>query len=101
LAPAQVKITHILSVYLSFRIMSIPLTFVDKKLLETSAVGPDGAVHYNLTTTRGFRGRKITTITAASGLVGYINWREKVFVINGVEEAWNHLKEHSGGFFSS
>ncbi|KAJ6545483.1 hypothetical protein B0H19DRAFT_999202 [Mycena capillaripes] len=81
--------------------MATPLTFVDKKLLDTAVVGPEGAVCYTTTTTSGFRGRKITTITAASGLLGFINWREKVFVINGVQREWDDLKERSGGIFSS
>ncbi|KAF8128838.1 hypothetical protein K438DRAFT_1789316 [Mycena galopus ATCC 62051] len=32
--------------------MTIPLQFVDEKLLETVVVGPEGAVHYTLTTPR-------------------------------------------------
>ncbi|KAJ7131890.1 hypothetical protein C8R43DRAFT_1024132 [Mycena crocata] len=81
--------------------MSIPLTFVDKKLLKTPIVGPEGAVHYTTSTTSGFRGRKVTTIMAASGLVGVINWREKMFIINGVQREWDDLKSRSGGIFSS
>ncbi|KAJ7348056.1 hypothetical protein DFH08DRAFT_960413 [Mycena albidolilacea] len=81
--------------------MAIALTFVDKKLLDTTVVGPDGGVRYTTTTTSGFRGRKITTISAASGLTGYINWREHVFVINGVQREWDSLKSRSGGIFSS
>ncbi|KAJ6471095.1 hypothetical protein C8R47DRAFT_1147850 [Mycena vitilis] len=81
--------------------MSIPLTFLAEKLLDTAIVGPEGAVYYTLATTSGFRGRKITTITAASGLSGFINWREKVFIINGVQRDWDELKERSGGLFSS
>jgi hypothetical protein len=81
--------------------MAIALTFVDKKLLDTAVVGPDGGVRYTTTTTSGFRGRKITTISAASGLTGYINWREHVFVINGVQREWDSLKSRSGGIFSS
>ncbi|KAF7328177.1 hypothetical protein MVEN_02575300 [Mycena venus] len=81
--------------------MALALTFVDRKLLETALVSPEGAVHYTTTTTHGFRGRKITTIVAASGLNGFINWREKVFVINGVQQDWDNLKERSGGIFSS
>jgi hypothetical protein len=61
--------------------MSIPLTFADKRLVETVLVGPDGGVHYTTTSTRGFGGRKLTTITAASGLTGFINWREKALVL--------------------
>ncbi|KAF8142894.1 hypothetical protein K438DRAFT_1784249 [Mycena galopus ATCC 62051] len=74
--------------------MSIPLTFIDRKLL-------DGAVHYTIMTTHGFMGRKLTTIASASGVSGFINWREKSFVINGVQRGWNSLKTRSGGVFSS
>ncbi|KAF8212795.1 hypothetical protein K438DRAFT_1928045 [Mycena galopus ATCC 62051] len=81
--------------------MAIPLQFADRKLLETVVVGPEGAVHYTLTTTHGLRGRKITTIAAASGISGLINWREKVFVINGVQREWDSLKTHTGGLFSA
>ncbi|KAF7328172.1 hypothetical protein MVEN_02574800 [Mycena venus] len=82
--------------------MATALTFVDKKLLETPVVGPEGAVYYTTTTTNGhFRGRKITTITAASGLVGFINWRENIFIINGVQRKWDDLKSRSNGIFSS
>jgi hypothetical protein len=82
--------------------MATALTFVDKKLLTTPVVGPEGAVYYTTTTTTGhFRGRKITTTAAASGLVGFINWREKAFVINSVQQKWNDLKSRSNGIFSS
>ncbi|KAJ7784865.1 hypothetical protein DFH07DRAFT_947935 [Mycena maculata] len=89
--------------------MSIALTFVDKDLLKSALVGPDGAVHYTTNTTsgvlgdtnRGFLGRKETTITAANGLVGLIDWREKRFVINGVWRGVHGLRSRSGGIFSS
>lgn len=81
--------------------MSIALTFIDKDLLKSTLVGAEGAVQYTTSTTSGFRGRKVTTITAASGLVGTINWRAKTFDINGVERGWHDLKSKSGGIFSS
>lgn len=81
--------------------MSIALTFVDKKLLESAVIGPEGVVHYTLDTASGFLGRKISTITAASGLVGIINWREKLFIINGVQQEWEDLEEKTGVLFSS
>ncbi|KAJ7035851.1 hypothetical protein C8F04DRAFT_1096935 [Mycena alexandri] len=81
--------------------MALPLTFMDRKLTDSPVVGPDGGVYYTLSTTHGFRGRKITTITAASGLVGFINWRDDLFVINGVEKKWDHIRAKSGGIFSS
>ncbi|KAJ7458148.1 hypothetical protein FB451DRAFT_1372328 [Mycena latifolia] len=81
--------------------MSITLTFSDKELLASPVMGPDGAVRYTTSTTQGFLGRKITTIMAASGLVGIINWREKTFMLNGVERKWDELKSRSDGIFSS
>ncbi|KAF7367067.1 hypothetical protein MSAN_00966100 [Mycena sanguinolenta] len=78
--------------------MSIALTFTGKEILDTPIVGPDGAVHYTTSSTHGFRGRKVTTITAASGLVGCINWREEVFVINGQEWSWSKVRSRSGFF---
>ncbi|KAJ7083457.1 hypothetical protein C8R44DRAFT_753473 [Mycena epipterygia] len=81
--------------------MSLALTFVHRNLIETPLVGAEGAVHYTVNTTRGtWGGRKITTIVAASGLVGVINWREKIFIINGVQREWDDLKARSGGVFS-
>ncbi|KAJ7478540.1 hypothetical protein FB451DRAFT_1242202 [Mycena latifolia] len=81
--------------------MSIALTFSDKELLASPVMGPDGAVHYTTSTTQGLLGRKITTIMAASGLVGIINWRDKTFTLNGVERKWDELKSRSDGIFSS
>jgi hypothetical protein len=81
--------------------MSLALTFADKRLLRTSLVGPDGGVHYTTTTTHGWRGRKVTTVSAASGLVGFIDWHKKVFEINGVQRKWDELKSRSNGFFST
>ncbi|KAJ6589315.1 hypothetical protein B0H19DRAFT_1248862 [Mycena capillaripes] len=82
--------------------MPIPLTFTDKTILETTVVGPEGTVHYTTTNAKpGWGGRQITIITAASGLVGSINWREKTFVINGVQRAWDDLKSRSGAILSS
>ncbi|KAK7026393.1 hypothetical protein R3P38DRAFT_3530709 [Favolaschia claudopus] len=79
---------------------SLTLTFIDKKLLQTTLIDADNAIHYTLTTTSsGFRGKKITTISAASGSVGLINWREKTFTINGVEKKWEDLKTRSAGVF--
>ncbi|KAJ6575581.1 hypothetical protein DFH09DRAFT_1150646 [Mycena vulgaris] len=81
--------------------MSAALTFADKKLLASPIIRADGAVHYTTSTTSGFVRRKITTIMAASGLVGMIDWREKTFAINGVQRKWDELKSRSGGIFSS
>ncbi|KAJ7210902.1 hypothetical protein GGX14DRAFT_625149, partial [Mycena pura] len=81
--------------------MSLALTFLDSKLLKTSLVGPDGAVHYTTSTTSGLRGRKVTTITAASGAVGVIDWRQKLFTINGAQRAWKELKSNPGGILNS
>ncbi|KAJ7748329.1 hypothetical protein B0H16DRAFT_1888431 [Mycena metata] len=81
--------------------MALALTFMDRKLTDSVVVGPDGGLYYALSTTHGFRGRKIMTITAASGLVGIVNWREDVFILNGVEKKWNQIRARSGGIFSS
>ncbi|KAJ7784924.1 hypothetical protein DFH07DRAFT_907605 [Mycena maculata] len=81
--------------------MSIALTFTARDLLNSTVVGAEGGVHYNTMTTKGIMGRKVTTINAASGLVGMINWREKEFVINGVQRKWDDIKARSGGLFSS
>ncbi|KAJ6462595.1 hypothetical protein C8R45DRAFT_1027125 [Mycena sanguinolenta] len=78
--------------------MSTALTFIDRRLLETPVIGPEGAVHYTTSTTRGFGGRKVTTITAASGLVGFIDWRKKVFVINDLQWSWSKVRSRSGFF---
>ncbi|KAJ7144161.1 hypothetical protein C8R44DRAFT_759549, partial [Mycena epipterygia] len=81
--------------------MSIALTFADKNLLDSPLVGAEGTVHYSTSTTSGFRGRKLTTVMAASGLAGVIDWRKKIFVIDGVQRGWDTLKSRSGGIFSS
>ncbi|KAJ7895178.1 hypothetical protein B0H14DRAFT_2558756 [Mycena olivaceomarginata] len=81
--------------------MSTALTFVAEELLNTTIVAPDGGVHYTTTTTDGWLGRKVTTVSAASGLVGFIDWREKVFVINGVQRKWDELKSRPKGILSS
>ncbi|KAJ7236605.1 hypothetical protein B0H12DRAFT_1026809, partial [Mycena haematopus] len=81
--------------------MSFALTFADQKVLDTIVVAPDGTVQYAITTTSGFLGRKATTIVGASGVAGLIDWRGKVFVINGVQKEWNALKSREGVFSSS
>ncbi|KAJ6473306.1 hypothetical protein DFH09DRAFT_1219119, partial [Mycena vulgaris] len=81
--------------------MTTALTFVDKTLLDSPIVAGDGAVHYTTTTTQGFTRRKMTTLMAASGVVGMINWREKTFTINGVQWRWDDLNSRSAGIFSS
>ncbi|KAJ7219889.1 hypothetical protein B0H12DRAFT_313907 [Mycena haematopus] len=81
--------------------MSIALTFADKNLLDTTVVAPDGTVQYTTTTTNGLLGRKTTIIVAASGVAGSIDWRQKFFVIDGVQKTWNHLKSRAGVFSSS
>ncbi|KAJ7346325.1 hypothetical protein DFH08DRAFT_870979 [Mycena albidolilacea] len=80
--------------------MSIALTFVDENLLESAVVGPEGTAHYTTTTTSGLRGHKITTITAAGGLVGSINWREKLFIINNVERKRDDLHSRKSGLLN-
>jgi hypothetical protein len=81
--------------------MSTALTFVTEELLNTTIVAPDGGVHYTTTTTDGWLGRKVTTVSATSGLVGFIDWREKVFIINGVQQKWDELKSRPKGILSS
>ncbi|KAJ7445425.1 hypothetical protein FB451DRAFT_1412707 [Mycena latifolia] len=80
--------------------MTTALTFTDKDLLGSPLAGTDGAVCYTTSTTRGFRGRKTTTITSP-GLVGLIDWREKTFTIGGVQRKWDEMKKRSTGIFSS
>ncbi|KAJ7056435.1 hypothetical protein C8F01DRAFT_369925 [Mycena amicta] len=76
------------------------LTFSNKKLVDSSLIGEDGGVYYTTSSTKGaIRGRKVTTIRAASGLVGMIDWRKKVFVINGVEKRFGDVR--SGGFLTN
>ncbi|KAJ7161849.1 hypothetical protein C8R43DRAFT_1123565 [Mycena crocata] len=73
--------------------MSTRLTFTDKKLLQSPLVGPEAAVYYTTTTTSVFRGRKVTTIMGTNGVVGIINWRDKIFAINDVQRKWKDLKK--------
>ncbi|KAJ7056397.1 hypothetical protein C8F01DRAFT_1311310 [Mycena amicta] len=76
------------------------LTFSNKKLVDSSLIGEDGGVYYTTSSTEGaIRGRKVTTIRAASGLVGMIDWRKNVFVINGVEKPFGDVR--SGGFLTN
>ncbi|KAK7017172.1 hypothetical protein R3P38DRAFT_1318294 [Favolaschia claudopus] len=78
--------------------MTLPLTFASKKLLETSLIGPDNMVHYTTSTTKSScSGRKLSTVTAASGVVGVINWRDKTFSLNGVVRKWDEIKRKSAG----
>ncbi|KAJ6603266.1 hypothetical protein DFH09DRAFT_1124094 [Mycena vulgaris] len=81
--------------------MSTALTFENKDVLASPIVDAANTVHYMTTTTRGFVRRKITTVMAASNLVGLIDWREKTFTINGVQRKWEDMKTRSGGVFSS
>ncbi|KAJ7448610.1 hypothetical protein B0H11DRAFT_2080020, partial [Mycena galericulata] len=82
--------------------MSFALTFVESQLLKSTLIGTDGTVYYTTSTSSGFLlGRKVTTITAASGLVGTIDWRQKVFTIDGVKREWHGLKSRTGGILSS
>ncbi|KAK7056146.1 hypothetical protein R3P38DRAFT_3170819 [Favolaschia claudopus] len=81
--------------------MSLPLTFADKKLLETSLIGPDNMIYYTTSTTKSCSGRKLTTVVAASGVVGLINWREKTFSLNGAVRKWDELKRKSAGMCHS
>ncbi|KAJ7614506.1 hypothetical protein FB45DRAFT_1064744 [Roridomyces roridus] len=80
--------------------MTLPLTFLDKKLIHSAVVGPDGAVHYTMTSTRGILHRKETTISAASGLTGIIYWKEKMFEIGGVKRRWDDIERRVGGLLS-
>ncbi|KAJ7129910.1 hypothetical protein C8R43DRAFT_1026191 [Mycena crocata] len=80
--------------------MSTTLTFTDKNILQAALVSADGAVHYTTSTTSGFLGRKVTTIMGTSGVVGVINWREDLFIINGVQRKWDDLKTRSNGILS-
>ncbi|KAJ6594856.1 hypothetical protein B0H19DRAFT_1057074 [Mycena capillaripes] len=73
--------------------MALALTFNKPKLLESQLVGADGVAYYTTRTTRGFRGRKTTTITAKGGIVGAINWRECRFIIDGVQREWSVAPE--------
>ncbi|KAJ7895179.1 hypothetical protein B0H14DRAFT_2681537 [Mycena olivaceomarginata] len=78
--------------------MSTAFTFANKDILKSALVSPDGAEHYATSTTSGFRGRKVTTVSAASGLVGSIDWRGKLFSINGLEVAPGGDSQHVRAF---
>ncbi|KAJ7193769.1 hypothetical protein GGX14DRAFT_587508 [Mycena pura] len=73
--------------------MALALTFSKPNLLESQLVGTDGVVYYTTRTTRGFRGRKVTTIPAASGTVGTIDWRQRRFIIDGGQCEWSAAPE--------
>ncbi|KAJ7190164.1 hypothetical protein GGX14DRAFT_580047 [Mycena pura] len=77
--------------------MSTALTFVEKDLLESPVASPDGDWHYTTNTTRSFWGPKSTAVTAASGLIGMIEWRAKVFVLNGEVREVKDLKCRAAG----
>ncbi|KAJ7141607.1 hypothetical protein C8R46DRAFT_1318092 [Mycena filopes] len=81
--------------------MSFALTFARPTLLESPVVAPDGNVHFTTSSTHGSHGRKRTTVTAASGRVGVINWRDDLFIIDGVEKKCDEPKAHTGGAFGS
>jgi hypothetical protein len=81
--------------------MSTAFTFANKDILKSALVSSDGAEHYTTSTTSGFRGRKVTTVSAASGLVGSIDWRGKLFSINGMQRKWDELKSRPGGILST
>ncbi|KAK7049182.1 hypothetical protein R3P38DRAFT_1886854 [Favolaschia claudopus] len=77
------------------------LTFNNEKDLINSSllVGPDArTAYYTISTTfhkKPFRleRRHTTTITSVStGLVGSIDWEEKVFVINGLGRRWDDVR---------
>ncbi|KAJ7055787.1 hypothetical protein C8F01DRAFT_1373308 [Mycena amicta] len=81
-------------------------TFTSKKLVDCALAGPDSGVYYSTSSTTGaIRGRKITTIRGASGLVGMIDWKRKTFSINGVEKSFDDEKPFddvcSGGFLTN
>ncbi|KAJ7205685.1 hypothetical protein B0H12DRAFT_1330420 [Mycena haematopus] len=84
--------------------MSLALTFTNKHISDSPIVGPDGIAHNRTTTTSGLIERKVTTVTAASGLVGSINWRENAFEIGGVRrirgDQDRDLKLRSNGIFT-
>ncbi|KAF7305572.1 hypothetical protein HMN09_00810400 [Mycena chlorophos] len=70
----------------------IPFSFLGAHINDSAVVGPDQAVHYEISTTRGFMKRKVTTIKSADGVTGSINWREETFTLNGVEKQWDDLQ---------
>ncbi|KAJ7613531.1 hypothetical protein FB45DRAFT_874481 [Roridomyces roridus] len=81
---------------------TLSLTFTNPKhdLIDTPLTAPDGEVHFTLSTMNGMLGRKITTITSTSGLVGTIHWRENSFSLDGVQVPVKDLKTKSGGLLS-
>ncbi|KAJ7291917.1 hypothetical protein C8J57DRAFT_1274184 [Mycena rebaudengoi] len=81
--------------------MATTLTFESKDLLSSQLVGPDGKAEYTTITTTGKFGRLTkTSLHSATGLFGTINWRQKTFVIGGVEYPWYILSTRVGKFNS-
>nr|GAT50867.1 predicted protein [Mycena chlorophos] len=76
----------------------VPFTFLKAKLEDCEVVAPDGVVYYEISTTRGFLGHKITTIKSVGNVSGAINWREKTFTLNGMERKWKDLEHREAGF---
>jgi hypothetical protein len=75
--------------------MTLALTFENTKdLLNSTLVGDDGALHFTTRTTRvPIRGRKLTTITSASGTTaGAIDWVGKTFILDSMPRKWETLR---------
>ncbi|KAF8054247.1 hypothetical protein FPV67DRAFT_1552627 [Lyophyllum atratum] len=88
----------------------VRLTFTQSDLLN-SGLRSNTAPHadsYNINTTHGLLGRKITSLvpanesfTDASGFPAAIHWKQGQFEIGGMQCAWQTLKHTPGGWFSS
>ncbi|RDB20789.1 hypothetical protein Hypma_012149 [Hypsizygus marmoreus] len=63
-------------------------------------------VSYSTSTTSGFLGRKVTTLTPSASFNAYatlgaaINWREETFEVGGRMKKWEDLTHKTGGMFS-
>ncbi|KAL1751874.1 hypothetical protein FB107DRAFT_293594 [Schizophyllum commune] len=90
--------------------MPSSLTFTKKDVLNSVVLSDHGAIVYTTQSLKGFRGRKVTSLTGGGALNGSstahtppasIQWRKRLIDINGQVKHIDMVKRRSRGWFSS
>ncbi|TRM59266.1 hypothetical protein BD626DRAFT_508762 [Schizophyllum amplum] len=78
--------------------MSLTLTFTGKDILNDTICLPGGRPAYTLHTTKGVRGRKVTTVTGSP--TAFINWRKRYLEIGSQMLPIDAVKRRAGGWLA-
>ncbi|KAL1743716.1 hypothetical protein HDZ31DRAFT_64789 [Schizophyllum fasciatum] len=81
--------------------MPSSLTFSSKDILNSLVIMDNGSTAFTTHSTKGFRGRKVTSLTGGGAERAVINWRQRTITIGKQSKSLDFLKRPARGWWSS